>query len=107
MRITFDNDLVRGVCEDYELACEHYGLEKTLILLARFSDIEAASCIGDIKIGRFVIKEVTEEKITLVYYFTHEDDQSITFEYLQNEKLLLDYSSYKKISRVKLINIEL
>jgi hypothetical protein len=75
--------------------------------LARVSDIEAASCIADIKIGRFVMKEVTEEKIILIYYFTHDDDQSMTFEIFQTEELLLDYSSYKKISRVKLINVKL
>ncbi|GAE63567.1 hypothetical protein H3Z85_07955 [Chryseobacterium indologenes] len=107
MRITFDNDLVRGVCEDYELAYEQYGAEKAPILLDRFSDLEAASCIEDIKIGRFVINTVTDKQVVITYYFTHGDDQFMTFEIPQNNKLLIDYHTYKKVSRVKLININL
>lgn len=107
MRITFDNDFVRGVCEDYDLMHEQYGTERASMLLNRLSDIEAALCIDDIKIGRFVIIKSTDEQVIINYYFTHQDDQYMTFEIPQNEKLLANYHSYKKISRVKLTNIQL
>lgn len=107
MRITFDNDFVRGLCEDYTLTYEQFGNDKALMLLDRISDIEAASCINDIKIGRFIIAESADEQVVIHYYFTHEDNQFITFEIPQNEKLLANYHSFKKISRVKLVNITL
>ncbi|MCL1673007.1 hypothetical protein [Elizabethkingia ursingii] len=82
-------------------------MEKALMLLNRISDIEAASSIEDIIIGRFVITEITEQQVIIKYYFTHEDDKFVTFEIPQNEKLLTDYYTYKKISRVKLTKIQL
>lgn len=107
MRITFENEIVRGVCEDYKLTYEEYGNEKAALLLGRISDIEAASCIEDIKIGRFVITELTDTQVVINYYFTHQDDQFMTFEIPQDDKLSINYHSYKKISRVKLTKITL
>ncbi len=107
MRITFENEIVRGVCEDYELTFEKYGNDKATFLLGRISDIEAASCIEDIKIGRFVIIELTNIKVVINYYFTHQDDQYMTFEAPQDDKSSINYHSYKKISRVKLTKITL
>lgn len=106
MRITFGSVFLRDVCEDYEKACEEYGLEKALILFSRLSDIEASTFINDIRIGRLDIIN-KNDIIQIIYYLTKDEDIYISFEIPQNKKLIDDFINFEKLSRVKLTNIKL
>jgi len=107
LKISFENKILRNICEDYEFAIERYGVDLALILFKRLSDIEVAKDFSDIGFGNTIIDENKTDKIFITYYFNKDETQFLKFEIPENVKLFEDFQLRQIITRIKLINIQL
>jgi len=105
VRITWDNVSLRAIFEDHETTIERYGVEKALWFLNRYSDIESASNLADIKIGEFEIVELDDDKVILQYKLNHKGDIAMVFEAKQRKMDKYDHFNFKEITRLKLLKL--
>lgn len=107
MKISFDNKIIRSICENYESAIEEYGVESALILFRRLSDIEVATKFSDIGVGYIDIDQDENNQIFITYYFNRDQSQFLKFQIPENVQLLEDFQLKQNITRIKLIKIQL
>lgn len=106
MEISFENKLLRDICEDSEIAEYQFDQQITDVLIARLADLRAASSVRDLLLGNptLIYSQNAQEKYKLdivknlaLYFISNHLKPPI------GSNGMIDWG---RVTQIKIINIE-